>query len=86
MIDQAKKSLQQIRQMVKTFLDGKMPQDRIDAIVTRLTGGQITHDYPIFPDEAKKLGLPVSTNMPERVYKLMGLYPQPGGKSTSRAG
>ena len=86
MIDQAKKSLQQIRQMVKTLLDGKMPQDRIDAIVTRLTSGQITHDYPIFSDEAKKLGLPVSTNMPERVYKLMGLYPQPGGKSTSRAG
>jgi len=86
MIDQARKSLKQIRQMVKTLLDGRMPQDRIDAIVTRLTSGQITHDYPIFPDEAEKLGLPVSTNMPEQVYKLMALYPQPGGKSTSRAG
>jgi len=86
MIDQAKKSLQQIRHMVKTLLEGKMTPQAIDRIVARLTSGEITHDYPIFPDEAKKLGLPVSTNMPEPVYKLMALYPQPGGKSTSRAG
>jgi len=86
MIDQAKNSLQQIKHMVKTLLKGKMPPQAIDRIVARLTSGQITHDYPIFPDEAKQLGLPVSTNMPESVYKLMALYPQPGGNSTSRAG
>ena len=86
MIDQAKKSLQQTRHMVKTLLEGKMPPQAIDRIVDRLTSGQITHDYPIFPDEAQRLGLAVSTNMPEQVYKLMALYPQPGGKSTSRAG
>ena len=86
MIDQAKKSLQQIKHMVKTLLAGRMSPQAIERIVTRLTSGEITHDYPIFPDEAEKLGLAVSTNMPEQVYKLMALYPQPGGKSTSRAG
>jgi ClpP class serine protease len=28
-------------------------------------------------DEAKELGLPVRTEMPEEVYELMSLYPQP---------
>jgi len=86
MIDQAEKSLRQIRHMVKTLLEGRMPPQAIDRIVARLTSGEITHDYPIFPDEAKQLGLPVSTDMPEPVYNLMALYPQPGGNSTSRAG
>jgi Serine dehydrogenase proteinase len=39
--------------------------------------GTWTHDYPIAPEEARELGLPVSTEMPDRVPELMALYPQP---------
>ena len=35
-----------------------------------------THDYPISVREAQGMGLPISTNMPKRVYDLMALYPQ----------
>ncbi len=39
--------------------------------------GTWTHDYAIRPEEAKALGLPVSTEMPEDVYQFMSLFPQP---------
>jgi hypothetical protein len=42
-----------------------------------LSIGTWTHDYPIEPEEAKQLGLNVSTDMPNAVLELMALYPQP---------
>ena len=36
-----------------------------------------SHDYPITPEEARQLGLAVSTDMPDQVMELMALYPQP---------
>jgi hypothetical protein len=32
--------------------------------------------HPITVEEARELGLPVSTDMPQEVYDLMQLYPQ----------
>jgi|GEM_PF-113531 len=81
LIDQAKKSLKQVREMVTSLLAGRMSPEQIQKVIDRLTGGQVTHDYPIFHEEAKKLGLPVSTEMPPEVYELMALYPQPSKKS-----
>ncbi|MEM6521262.1 MAG: hypothetical protein AAF722_18250, partial [Cyanobacteria bacterium P01_C01_bin.70] len=51
--------------------------DKIDAIIERLTTGQVTHDYPIAVEEAKNLGLPVTVGLPTAIYNLMELYPQP---------
>jgi ClpP class serine protease len=46
-----------------------------------LSQGTWTHDYPIGVEEARSLGLKVSTEMPLEVYALMEMYPQPrGGK------
>ncbi|MFX5081128.1 hypothetical protein ABTC36_19985, partial [Acinetobacter baumannii] len=43
--------------------------------------GTWTHDYPIDVDQARSLGLNISTEMPLEVYELMDLYPQAqGGK------
>ena len=42
-----------------------------------LATGTWTHDYPIMAEEAKSLGLPVSTDVPEEVYQFMSLFPQP---------
>ena len=33
--------------------------------------------YPITVEEVRRLGIPVKTEIPEEVYKLMELYPQP---------
>jgi ClpP class serine protease len=48
-----------------------------------LSEGRWTHDYPFTVEEAQELGLPVDTEMPEAVYKLMTLYRQPGQRRPS---
>ena len=53
-----------------------MGAERAEQLATKLTSGTWTHDYPITVEEARELGLPVSTEMPKEVYQLMGLYPQ----------
>ncbi len=77
MADIAEKALNQVRATVFQLLRGKMPDQQAQRIATLLTEGRWTHDYPINADEAKELGLPVSTEMPDEIYDLMSLYPQP---------
>jgi len=38
--------------------------------------GRWTHDYPVSYEEAKEMGLPVSSGVLEEVYQLMEYYPQ----------
>jgi len=76
--DVARKALKQTKQAVIEILLGNgMPQDKAEALAETLTCGQWTHDYPITMEEARELGLPVNGEMPEEVYALMSLYPQP---------
>lgn len=77
MADVAEKALQQVRQFVAYLLEGKMERERAEEIARTLTEGRWTHDYPITCEQARELGLPVSCEMPEDVYALMSLYPQP---------
>ncbi|MDR7404404.1 MAG: hypothetical protein QN179_07380, partial [Armatimonadota bacterium] len=56
----------------------KMGGDQASRVADVLTSGTWTHDYPITVAEAQQLGLPVSTAVPEEVYRLMALYPQAG--------
>lgn len=77
MADIAEKAIQQVRHTVVELLKDNMPLERAEEIATALTEGRWTHDYPITVEEARSLGLPVSTDMPEEVYELMSLYPQP---------
>jgi hypothetical protein len=46
-------------------------------ILSSASCGTWTHDYPITCERARALGLPVNTNMPENILRLMELYPQP---------
>jgi ClpP class serine protease len=48
-----------------------------------LSEGRWTHDYPITVEEARRIGLPISTDMPRLVYALMDLYPQPAQRRPS---
>ena len=75
--DVGRKAIAQVKAAAKELLADKMPEDKAEALAEKLSTGQWTHDYPISPTEAKDLGLPVSTNMPDAVLELMTLYPQP---------
>jgi ClpP class serine protease len=75
--DIGRKAIAQVKGAAKELLADKMPEDKAEALAEKLSTGQWTHDYPISPAEAKALGLPVNTDMPDVVLELMTLYPQP---------
>ena len=74
--DVAEKAITQVKQIVYELLEGKMDDEKREEIAERLSRGHWTHDYPITLEEAKKLGLKISTDVPEEVYTLMSMYPQ----------
>jgi ClpP class serine protease len=79
--DVAKKAQRQVRGLVQRILAGNgWDAERAMALAETLTDGRWTHDYPITVDEARQLGLPVSTEMPPEVYQFMHLFPQPGAR------
>ncbi len=84
MADIAEKAMRQVQRFVRTLLEDSIPEQKIkpeniDKIIETITTGQVTHDYPITTEEAKAMGLPINTEMPEVIYQLMDLYPQPKG-------
>ncbi|RME48003.1 MAG: hypothetical protein D6791_04445 [Chloroflexi bacterium] len=78
MADLAQKALKQVNQTVKEILSatGTDPE-QAQKLADLLSTGTWTHDYPITCDEAREMGLPVHNEMPEEIYQLMDLYPQP---------
>lgn len=76
--DVAEKAMRQVNRTVYEILIHKNhPEEVARRLADQLSCGQWTHDYPITVEEARELGLPVSTEMPAEVYQLMELYPQP---------
>jgi len=77
MADQAEKAIKQVHDAVREFLLPKLAEEKAEELATLLSTGRWTHDYPITPKEARDLGLPVVTAMPENFLRLMDLFPQP---------
>jgi ClpP class serine protease len=75
--DVARKALVQVQVMVRDLLMEHMTEDKATDIAVKLSTGTWTHDYAITVEEAKALGLPVTSEMPPEVYELMRLFPQP---------
>lgn len=75
--DVARKAMRQVRESVYCLLQGRMEDAKATDIADILTEGRWTHDYPISLGEATALGIPVTESIPEIIYKLMDLYPQP---------
>jgi ClpP class serine protease len=75
--DISRKAIVQVKEFVKNLLiaNGREEGDA-EKISTILTEGRWTHDYPITFEEAKEIGLNVSSVMPREIYELMDLYPQ----------
>ena len=82
--DVSKKALKQTKAFVKKVLLAKnYSEEDAERLSQTLTEGRWTHDYPITYEEAKELGLRVSTNVPKEIYALMNLYPQNPGTRPS---
>jgi len=77
MADVGRKAITQVKAGARDLLLRRMPAEQADALAEKLSSGAWTHDYPIWADTAKELGLPVSTDMPQEVLELMTLYAQP---------
>ena len=76
--DIAQKARTQVATFVNQVLLKHLPRERAAAVATMLSEGRWTHDFPIPVEMARRLGLPVSTEMPGLIYELMDLYPQSG--------
>jgi ClpP class serine protease len=84
MADLSRKAIQQVQRFVRTLLQDDVPRqkvqpEKVESIVEALTTGRVTHDYPIMVEEASELGLPITVGLPQAIYELMELYPQPQG-------
>ena len=75
--DQAEKAIAQMRHEVGELLADRYPSEKAEEIAKLMTSGTWTHDYPITCERARSLGLPVNSNIPENILRLMELYPQP---------
>ncbi len=79
-IDVSEKALRQMYDNVKNLLLKKgYSEETAEKVAQELSQGKYTHDYPLNVQYLRELGLKVSTDVPEEVYALMDLYPQPAG-------
>lgn len=75
--DQAEMALAQLRQTVRDIVSDRLPEHVRESLAVELSEGRWTHDYPITVEEAQRLGLTITTQMPGEILDLMAFYPQP---------
>jgi ClpP class serine protease len=75
--DQAEMAIRQLREAIRDLLSERLDAERCEAIAAQLTEGRYTHDYAITAKEAGAMGLAVTTSVPDDIFELMTLYPQP---------
>jgi len=79
--DVAEKAQKQVHALVERILvRNGWEAERAATLATAFTDGRWTHDYPITADEARGLGLPITTDVPAEVYRFMQLFPQPNAR------
>jgi ClpP class serine protease len=79
--DVAEKAQRQVHDLVERILvRNGWEAARAATVSSAFTDGRWTHDYPITVEEASALGLPVTTAVPDEVYRFMQLFPQPGAR------
>lgn len=75
--DVAKKAMHQVEDFVFRLLADNMEEAKARELAKTLTEGRWTHDYPVFCEELRRMGLPVTNQVPKEIYELMEYYPQP---------
>jgi ClpP class serine protease len=78
--DSARKAIAQLKDGVRELLQRHLPEEKAQEIAELLSSGKWTHDYPITAAEARSFGLPIRTDIPEAILRLLQLYPQPVGR------
>lgn len=79
MSDISRKALKLTREVAIELLEGKIQpgpagEDRLNKTVEKLVSGELIHSTPLSANQAKELGLPVSTDFPEDVHEFMKLF------------
>lgn len=74
----AEKAIRQMKSTIQEILHKHFSAENAEKLADIFASGRWTHDYPISVEEARQLGLPVSTEVPTEVYQLMSLFPQAG--------
>lgn len=83
MADMARKAMRQVEHTVAELLADKFDTEEARTLARTLTEGRWTHDYPIRCDQLRAMGVQVNCELPESIYRLMDLYPQPAGRRPS---
>ena len=74
--DISRKALSQVKDTVERIAGRHYSAEQVTNLIENLATGKWTHDYPICVDDAREMGLNISTEMPTEIYQLMNLYPQ----------
>lgn len=80
--DQAEKAIAQLTSTVNELLAGVVEPAQARQVAHLLCEGTWTHDFPLTQGEARRLGLPVSTDIPPEVVELIRLHPGAGTQET----
>jgi ClpP class serine protease len=81
--DLGQKAIAQLKRSARELLRAPLSEEAAAELADQLTSGRWTHDYPITAEEARALGLNVSTAIPTEVLDLLALYPSPVGRRGS---
>ena len=81
MADVGRKAIAQVKAFTTHLLEQHMPPERARDLAHVLASGVWTHDHPLQARELTALGLPVRVGVPQPERELMGLYPQPRGRT-----
>lgn len=73
MADMAEKATVQLQQMAFELLKPKLGEEKAAEVAIALTEGRWTHDYPLYAETLREMGLPVSTAIPHEFRQLLGL-------------
>jgi ClpP class serine protease len=73
--DVGQMAIDQLKRAARELLKGTVSENAAAAVAEQLATGRWTHDYPIEADEAREIGLNVSTNLPPEITELMALFP-----------
>jgi ClpP class serine protease len=81
MADVARKAIFQVERFTTRLLERRMTPEQARDVAHLLATGTFTHDHPLQANELRDLGLPIHVGVPDEERELMGLYPQPRGRT-----
>jgi len=74
--DMSRKAIEQVKNTIRKIACCHYEKEAVECLAEELASGRWTHDYPISVEEARQLGLKISTGVPTEIFQLMNLYPQ----------